>query len=47
MVVVARGWINIVREHHPQLLQKKDRRDKARSKATPLSPGVRSFEQAK
>ena len=41
-VVVARaGWINIVREHHPQLLQKKDRgRDKARSKATPLSFGA-------
>ena len=40
-VVAARGWINIVREHHPQLLQKKDRgRDKARSKATPLSFGA-------
>jgi protein SDA1 len=41
VVVAARGWINIVREHHPQLLQKKDRgRDKARSKATPLSFGA-------
>ena len=41
VVARARGWINIAREHHPQLLQKKDRsRDKARSKATPLSFGA-------
>ena len=41
VVVAARGWINVVREHHPQLLQKKDRgRDKARSKATPAAFGA-------
>jgi len=41
VVVAARGWINVVREHHPQLLQKKDRgRDKARSKAVPTAFGA-------
>ncbi len=41
VVVAARGWINVVREHYPALLAKKDRgRAAARSNAAPAKYGA-------